>query len=692
MKPFKFDAARSSKRGARRTRLLLGRMSALLAGCAVIVPSTSRAAAPADLIVTNARIYTADARHSTAEAMAISGGKIVFVGNAKEARALAGPASRTVDAHGKLVLPGLIDSHMHPTGTIEFDTCDLGARALSLAQISAEVKACVAKMGTAPGVWAKVTKWEYGAGNRPDAQHPDLRAALDGASAVNPILMQGWDGHHGAYNSLGLAKAKDASGREIGYSRATLNKEFSDLLPYVGVRSDGEPNGMVNDLGKKPIDTSEIEKAQQAKLLRQPEKISELLNSRGITAVQDAATGPFTYAIYDALAAQGRMTFRLTMAQFFVPEDFRDSNGTVDYKRLFSEADTERAKYSGSPLVAADVLKVFADGVVESDPNQIPPSLGNSPLLTPYLQPIMPRDADGGLSVSGYVDRASPVCGYVRGHPSEYSFPKQTSDFQKRFGYHPGQCAISFGVAQHAPDIFMDYIRLGHEHGYTIHIHTIGDAATRMSVDALEAAWASDGKHDRPDTLAHVEFATPSDVQRIGADHIYIAYTYSWIYAEPDGYDLSIVPFYNPVHGRGYAAFHDPKSPFEQNYYPVKASKDAGAILIAGSDAPVLTSDPQPFVNMEFAITRARHGLQPTSPWQTISVRDVLDAYTINGAHALRREREIGSLEPGKSADFIIVDQDILALADAGLSQKIGETKVLQTWFMGKQVYHAAGD
>jgi predicted amidohydrolase YtcJ len=691
MKILQLGTARSSESVARRARMLYGRMLALLAGCAIVAPYSLYAAEPADLIVTNARIYTSDGRHSIAEAMAIRNGRVIYVGDAKQARGLAGPASHTVDAHGKLVLPGLIDAHIHPTGTIEFDSCDLGARALSLAQLSAEVKACIAKMGTAPGLWVKVSEWEYGAGNQPDAQHPDLRAALDAASTVNPIAMQGWDGHHGAFNSLGLAKARDNSGREIGYTKTTLNKEFGDLLPYIGVRSDGEPNGMVNDAGKKPIDTSVIYKTQQAKLLRQPERISELLSSRGITAVQDAATSESTYAIYDALAAKGPMTFRLTMAQLFHPEEFRDSNGTVDYGRLFSEADAVRAKYAANPLVAADVLKVFADGVVESDPNQIPPSLGNAPLLTPYLQPIMRRESDGGLSVSGYVDRASTVCGYVRGHPSEYDSPKQVGDFVKRFGYHPNQCAISYGVAEHAPDIFMDYIRLGHQHGYTIHIHTIGDAATRVSVDALEAAWASDGKHDRPDTLAHLEFATPADVQRIGRDHLYIAYTYSWIYAEPDGYDMSIVPFYNPVKGRGFAAFHDPQSPFEQNYYPVKRSKDAGAILIAGSDAPVLTHDPQPFVNMEFAVTRAKHGIPPTGPWQRIGVRDVLDAYTINGAAALRREREIGSLEPEKSADFIIVDRDILALADGGHPEKIGATKVLQTWFMGKQVYRATG-
>jgi predicted amidohydrolase YtcJ len=72
-----------------------------------------------------------------------------------------------------------------------------------------------------------------------------------------------------------------------------------------------------------------------------------------------------------------------------------------------------------------------------------------------------------------------------------------------------------------------------------------------------------------------------------------------------------------------------------------------------------------------------------------LSVRDLVDAYTINNAHALNRASEIGSLEAGKSADFIIVDQNILALGDAGHPEKIGATKVLETWFMGRKVYSA---
>ena len=115
----------------------------------------------------------------------------------------------------------------------------------------------------------------------------------------------------------------------------------------------------------------------------------------------------------------------------------------------------------------------------------------------------------------------------------------------------------------------------------------------------------------------------------------------------------------------------------------------AGATLAAGSDAPVETRDPQPFVNMQYGVTRAVPGMPPANPRERLNVRDVVAAYTINGARAMGRAREFGSLETGKSGDFIILDQDILALADAGRPDDIGKTKVLETWFKGHKVYSA---
>ncbi|MBS0389140.1 MAG: amidohydrolase family protein, partial [Proteobacteria bacterium] len=126
---------------------------------------------------------------------------------------------------------------------------------------------------------------------------------------------------------------------------------------------------------------------------------------------------------------------------------------------------------------------------------------------------------------------------------------------------------------------------------------------------------------------------------------------------------------------------------YENNAYPVRSAKAAGVTLAAGSDAPVDTDDPRPFVNMAVAVTRRVPGLPPLNPAQSISIRDAIDSYTINGARYLNIDRDAGSLEAGKSADFVVVDQDILKLADAGRADDIARTHALETWFMGRKVY-----
>jgi predicted amidohydrolase YtcJ len=154
-------------------------------------------------------------------------------------------------------------------------------------------------------------------------------------------------------------------------------------------------------------------------------------------------------------------------------------------------------------------------------------------------------------------------------------------------------------------------------------------------------------------------------------------------------YDMLIIPFLQKVTGNTYESRHVAGSYYEENGYPVRSTLNAGATLVAGSDAPVNTRDPQPFVNMATAVTRRIPGEPVFNPNQTISIRQVLDAYTINGARFLGRDDEIGSLEPGKSADFVILDRDILALADSGHADDIAGTHVIETWFRGKRVYLA---
>ena len=290
--------------------------------------------------------------------------------------------------------------------------------------------------------------------------------------------------------------------------------------------------------------------------------------------------------------------------------------------------------------------------------------------------------------VEGYVDTSSALCIDVRTHRDKFASVDAVSAFMKTKGYHPDQCAVSSGRLQHSREVILDYAKAAHLAGFTLHIHAIGDAAVRTAIDPIEGARAVDGNDKTPDTIAHLQLVSPEDVARIGKDHLSLAYTYSWMVADPE-YDLSVIPFFEQVRGNDYAALHNPDGYYERAFYPAKSTKLVGAVLAAGSDAPVNTRDPQPFVNMQIGVTRAEPGQPPANPWERLIIRDLVDAYTHNGAQGMGRADEFGSLEGGKSADFVLLDQDILALADAGHADQIGKTKVLETWFKGRKVYTA---
>src|SRR5690348_18278036 len=88
-------------------------MTRALALLLLAAPLAAQQPAPADLIVTNARIYTVDPSHPFVDAFAVRGGRIEFVGDARGALTLKGPGTQVVDLHGRTVIPGIIDAHGH---------------------------------------------------------------------------------------------------------------------------------------------------------------------------------------------------------------------------------------------------------------------------------------------------------------------------------------------------------------------------------------------------------------------------------------------------------------------------------------------------------------------------------------------------------------------------------------------------
>jgi predicted amidohydrolase YtcJ len=183
----------------------------------------------------------------------------------------------------------------------------------------------------------------------------------------------------------------------------------------------------------------------------------------------------------------------------------------------------------------------------------------------------------------------------------------------------------------------------------------------------------------------------PDDQRRIGELGLYVAFTHAW--SEPDPvYDLSVVPFIDELQ-TGAPDLYDLEHYYPKNVYPAASIQRLGGIVTAGSDAPVDDRDPRPFFNLEQAVTRENDSMGDgvvLNAAERLSIHDAIAAYTINGARSLGDEDRLGSVEVGKLADLIVIDQDLVALAERGQAERISDTRVLTTMFDGRIVMERA--
>ncbi|MEZ5891664.1 MAG: amidohydrolase family protein [Parvularculaceae bacterium] len=663
-------------------------MSFLLAAACGKQEASTPEFAPGDKIFVNGRIYTANEDRAFATGMIVRGDEVVglfdskFVGGAFDNDSI-----ELIDLGGRLVLPGLHDAHIHPISAMPVESCSLLNTPTTLADISAFASECTARPGMG-GDWLVVISWNYSAGNQPGPEFSTIREALDAVSTEKPVILRGSDGHHFAVNSVALARAKNAAGEQVGFSAATLASDFAELAPYVGVDESGEPNGrLTEDYALDIIGAGNFLDDGIARRRAAPELMMKVTLPRGITSFMDAAANPKTLDIYDALIAKGEFKARAHLSLYFEPGEYAGDNGAIDYGALLSEAKAIREKYADNPLIEADFLKLFADGVLEGDPLSDPPTLPNAAFSHTFLQPIYAWDEDEQwVKVAGYVDLASETCVDVRARLARGETVDAPS-FKAANGYHPLQCIESNGVLQHPEQTIMDYVREGDAAGFTFHIHAISDRSVTTALNAIEAARAANHSGLKP-IITHLQLVAPEDIARFAENDAYASFTFAWAIVDPQ-YDTTVMPFIDDVTGPN--GIYNPDGYYWKNVYPAESIRKAGGVVIAGSDAPVDTADPRPFINIEAAVRRSRTDLQPLNGNEAISIEDAVDAYTINAAKAMKQDDIAGSLEPGKKADFIILDRDIFDLANTGHAADISETKVLETWFGGEKVY-AAGD
>lgn len=216
----------------------------------------------------------------------------------------------------------------------------------------------------------------------------------------------------------------------------------------------------------------------------------------------------------------------------------------------------------------------------------------------------------------------------------------------------------------------LETIRAFDKAGFQIHAHVIGDQATHLMLDALTRLERCEGIDRRP-VLAHLLFVALDDLPRFRELGVYAAFSPLWAAPDPS-IDKWIAP----------------TSEGERAHwiYPLAAVAQAGGVVVAGSDWSV--SSMNPFAAMQTAITRralAATDGPALEPEQAVSLEAILAAYTIDGARAAFVEDELGSLQVGKRADLVVIDQDPFAIAPTQLS----EISVLRTIVDGADVYPA---
>ena len=642
-------------------------------------------------LFTNGIVYTANQTQQVVTSIGITNDRLVYVGNAKDAEALIATETEIIDLNGKMIIPGLHDVHIHLAGIVESDNCDLAGQAFSLTDMVPRLKQCLRRLELPDGEWLTVEQWPYYSGNEPSEIFPTIRSALDSVSNKHPIILLADDGHHGAVNSVAMSLATDKNGLNIGLSKATLKNEFAHLKALIGIDNTGEPNGVINEDARKIVNLPNLWGYPEIDL-NVYTKIAERLAAAGITSTMDAALRTNEIASFAKWAAQSPLTYRLTAAFYADFEDYRPAiDQPINIAALMADLTATQQRHEGVLNLKIDTAKIFVDGVIEGDPYSFPPMLPNAASLNNYLQPIFAIDADSEvLKVAGYVDTNSDICVAVREKGAQSVSGAFEQSFLAEHGFLASQCFKSNGILEKEYDFIMDYTLALYDAGINIHSHAIGDRAVRVALDTFEAARAASPASVAKFSIAHAQIIHPDDISRIADLDVAIAFTYSWIEPSTE-YQMYVTPFIEPTFSED--DLYDPRGYVYKNTYPAASVLTAGGILVAGSDAPVEERDPRPMLNIEKAVSRQNEATgRILNANERVSIRDTLDAYTIKGAQMLGQADITGSLEVGKKADFVILSQDLVALEAQGNTHKISDTKILSTWFDGREIYSISED
>ncbi len=564
-------------------------LAVCLGGLTSIVASAEDKAkdVKADVVYRNGFVYTVDGVRSRAQAFAIKDGKFLAVGTNEDMKAVSGPDTKVIDLKGKMVMPGLIDTHIH---ALRGALTALGLAfpvTASVDEIKAAVKKFIADKKLKKGDWVEGAKWAI--------DYKKLNAKmLDEVSPDNPVFLHDWTNHLAWVNSAALKAAK-------------ITKDTPD--PPAGVidrDSSGNPTGTLHDKALGLI-TAAMPPPKDKVVKERATWIFNNLNGYGITGIVTAQLDPIRLKAYRALESQGKLTVRIQGSW-----DFNTRYVTTSLEEQAKTFMSRAKRGKNSPLVNVDGVKIYMDGV--------------------------PNDAEGG---SPMIDRYAT--------------------------------APTFGTPSIDESTFSTWMLRFDTEGLKVMAHATGSLSVRHFLNAVEAVRRANGKGPTHH-MAHSMLVYPDEVERFNFER-------SNFVAEISPYQLWVP---DPT-----ANYTWPKligrDLFDLTFTPIKSMVDAGAVVTYGSDWDNIP-EPDPWFALEGMVTRMYPGKPQfgrLNPDERVDVETAIQIFTRNGAMAMEKEDETGSIEPGKSADFIVINQNLLEISP----QKIHETKVLQTVLQGKTVY-----
>ncbi len=519
----------------------------------------------ADFIIYNAKIYTVNHSFTIEEAMAVSGGKILDIGNSKDILKKY-TSNNKQNANGKSVFPGFIDAHCHFTGfALDGWKCELwGTKSWDeiLGKMQEYSK-------TAPMEWLYGRSWDQN--NWEIKEFPD-KEKLDQLFPNRPVYLKRIDGHAAianqkALNIAGITPETKINGGEIEVENGKLT-------------------GILLDKAMLLLE-KHIPEISENLALSYIKNLQKTIFENGLTSVHDCGITPKMFALLEK--SQSKKDLKLKVFAFL--EDNPDTYDEWISKGRFTVGNITFGGY-----------KVFSDGALGSR---------------------------GACLLHDYSDKKGWK-GFM------LSDEKYFREISKRLIKSNLQLAT----------------------------HAIGDSANRTILKIY--AEVLRGKNDRRWRIEHAQIVNPEDFKYFGA--------------------YSVIPSVQPTHATSdmyWAESRLGKERLHHSYTYEELLKENGWIPL-GTDFPV--EEINPIKTFYAAVVRKDAKGFPEQGFQkenALTREQTLRGMTIWAAKASFDEDKKGSLEKGKSADFVILDQDIMQVPE----NKILDTKVLETWIDGVKVF-----